>query len=237
MKKLLAICMIAAATFAGAAEKPATAPPASEVVKGEVLEVLDTSGFTYLRLKTKEGEFWASVATAPVKVGATVTIENAMAMKDFKSKSLKRTFPVLLMGNLAGAKGAAPHAGADAANPHAGTAKPVVDTANIKVAKATGANAKTVAEVVTKGAELKDKPVLVRGKIVRYNEGIMGRNWVHLRDGSGSDADGSNDILVTTKSTANSGDVVTAKGIVRTGKDFGSGYTYKVLIEDATLQK
>jgi hypothetical protein len=89
---------------------------------------------------------------------------------------------------------------------------------------------------MTKSAELKDKPVLVRGKVVKYNAAIMGKNWIHLRDGSGSAADGSNDLIVTTAHQAKTGDVVTAKGIVRTDKDFGSGYAYKVLVEDATLQ-
>jgi hypothetical protein len=72
--------------------------------------------------------------------------------------------------------------------------------------------------------------------VVKYNAGIMGKNWLHLRDGTGSDADSSNDILVTTSQTAKVSDVVTVKGIVRTDKDFGAGYVYKVLIEDATLQ-
>lgn len=237
MKTFIAICMLVAPAFVGAGENPAPVPPAAETVKGEVLEVLDASGYTYMRLKTKDGEFWTSVSRAHVKVGNQITVENVLAMKDFKSKSLNRTFPLLLMGNLAGAKGASPHAGGNAANPHAGVAKPGADTADIKVPKATGANAKTVAEVATKGAELKDKPVLVRGKIVKYNEGIMGRNWVHLRDGSGSAADNTNDILVTTTASAKPGDIVTAKGVVRTDKDFGAGYAYKVLIEDATLQK
>ena len=62
-------------------------------------------------------------------------------------------------------------------------------------------------------------------------------NWLHLRDGTGSAADNSNDILVRTTAPAKLGDVVTAKGIVRTDQDFGSGYAYKVLVEDATLQK
>ena len=83
---------------------------------------------------------------------------------------------------------------------------------------------------------LKDKPVLVRGKVVKYNAGIMGKNWVHLRDGSGSAADNTNDVLVTTANQAKVGDVVTVKGIVHTNKDFGAGYAYKVLIEEATLQ-
>ena len=117
-------------------------------------------------------------------------------------------------------------------------AKPALalDTTPIKVAKASGANARTVAEVITKSAELKDKPVVVSGKVVKYNPAIMGKNWIHLRDGSGDAAKETNDILVTTAAQAKIGDVVTVSGIVRTNKDFGSGYTYKVLIEDATLK-
>lgn len=112
----------------------------------------------------------------------------------------------------------------------------MADLGDIKVDKAAGANARTVAEIVTKRTELKDQPVLVRGKVVKFNPGIMGKNWVHLRDGSGSAADGSNDILVTTMASTKVGDVVTIQGIVRADKDFGSGYAYQVLIEEATIK-
>jgi len=227
MKNFAAILILAFSAVAMAAEKPASPQFATRVITGEVLETIDASEYTYLRLKTREGEVWAAVARAELKKGATVTVENAMAMKDFKSKTLNRTFTVLMMGELGGA---------DRAAPHASRAKPTVDTANLKVAKAAGANAKTVAEILTKSAELKDKPVLVRGKVVRYNEGIMGKNWLHLRDGTGAEADGSNDLLVTTNSQAKLGDIVTAKGIVQTDRNYGAGYSYKVLVGDATLQ-
>lgn len=118
---------------------------------------------------------------------------------------------------------------------HAPISRPA-DPGDIKVPKAVGANARTVAEIVTKRAELKDQAVLVRGKVVKFNPEIMGKNWVHLRDGSGSAADGSNDILVTTMASAKVGDVVTVQGIVRADKDFGAGYSYQVLIEEATLK-
>ena len=65
----------------------------------------------------------------------------------------------------------------------------------------------------------------------------MGKNWLHLRDGSGAEADKTNDLLVTTKCAVRLGDVVTASGVVRLDKDFGAGYSYKVTLEDATLQK
>ena len=235
MKTALTICIIVAATFAWAGENSAPVPPAAAVVKGRVLEVKNVESYTYLRLKTKDGETWAAVSKAPVKPGAEVTLENVMVMTDFKSKSLNKTFPTILLGNLAGAGAGAPHAGNDMAAAHGGVAKSA-DTSEIHVAKANGTDARTVAEIVAKGAELKDKPVLVRGKIVKYNLAIMGKNWIHLRDGSGSAADNTNDVLVTTTDVAKTGDVVTVKGIVRANKDFGAGYSYKVLIEEAKLQ-
>lgn len=112
-----------------------------------------------------------------------------------------------------------------------------VDLENIKVPKASGPDARTVAEVVTKRIELKDKTVLVRGKVVKFTPEILNKNWMHLRDGSGSDSDNTNDVLVTTNDQAKAGDIVTIKGVVHIDKDFGSGYSYKVLIEEATLQK
>jgi hypothetical protein len=231
MKLLLAICLAFAFTFAHAADKPA-ANTAGESVKGEVLETMDAAGFTYMRLKTGTGEVWAAVRATPVKVGAQVTVENGMTMKNFESKTLKRSFPTILLGDLAGA----PRTAGGNMDPHAAAAA-APEVPDVKVDKAKGANARTVAEVVTKSAELKDKPVLVRAKVVKYNGGIMGKNWVHLRDGSGAAADSSNDIIVTTADQAKVGDVVNAAGVVRTDKNFGSGYAYKVMIEDAKLKK
>jgi hypothetical protein len=105
------------------------------------------------------------------------------------------------------------------------------------VPKAQGPDARTVAEIFGKRAELKDKPVLLRGKVVKVTPAVMGKNWLHLRDGSGLAKDNTNDIIVTTKEQTKVGSVVVARGVVRTDIDLGSGYAYKVLIEDATLQK
>ena len=225
IKTLLAITLVAVSTFAGAVENAAAS------VKGEVLEVRDVESYTYLRLKTQEGETWAAVAKAPVKKGSEVTLENVMVMDNFVSKTLKKTFKTILFGSLAGAQGSVASPGLGMATSHAIN---TINVADIHVPRAVGENAKTVAEIVSKAVELKDKPVLVRGKIVKYNAGIMGKNWIHLRDGSAANANG--DILVTSANAAKLGDIVTVKGVVRNDKDFGAGYFYKVLIEDAVLQ-
>lgn len=233
MKQLIASSLIITASFtAWAADPMASKAQAKGVISGEVMEVKDVDSYTYLRLKTKDGETWAAVSTAAVKKGATVMIENTMVMNNFESKTLKKTFPTIIFGSLGGAAGAA------AGPSPLGTKMAMLttpDAAPIKVAKASGTNAYTVAEVVSKSVQLKDKPVKLNGQVVKYNASIMGKNWVHLRDGSGTSAKNDNDILVTTAASAKVGDLVTASGVVRNDKDFGAGYSYKVLIEDATL--
>jgi hypothetical protein len=120
---------------------------------------------------------------------------------------------------------------------HAQVASGPTDVKVEKVAKATGSDARTVEEIWTQRAALKEKSVSVRAQVVKFSPGIMGRNWVHLRDGSGSADKATHDITVTTQDEVKVGDVVTAKGTVRVDKDFGAGYAYPVIIEEAKVSK
>ena len=228
----LAVLMFACAAWA--ADMPASAPSAA--VNGKVLEATDVDSYTYLRLKTKDGEIWAAVAKVSVKVGADVTVENAMVMNNFESKTLKKKFDRIVFGTVAGAGAGSAAAGTDMAAMHAGMAQPV-DVGTVKVARAVGPDARTVAEVNARKTDLKGKTVVVRGQVVKFTPEVLGKNWIHLRDGSGSAADGSDDIVVTTLDETKIGDVVLVKGVVQTDRDLGSGYTYKVLIEEAKLSK
>ena len=230
MKSFLAVCLALSAFIVSAADKPVN-PPGS--ITGEIVEIKDVEAYSYLRLKTRDGDIWAAVSKAPVKKGSSITIDKPMLMTNFESKALKQTFPVIYFGSLAGATGAPAMPATMAGSMPGAKAAPAVDE---KVAKASGADARTVAEVFANAKALKDKPVVVRGKVVKVNSGIMGRNWVHLRDGSGDAAKATNDLLFTTSATVKVGDVVTAKGSVRVDKDFGAGYVYAVLVEDASFQ-
>jgi len=237
MRLLLAVIAIFATTLVSTswAQGNPSAPRGTSI-KGEVLEVMNADAFTYLRLKTKDGETWAAVTKAPVKKGADVTIENGVVMNNFESKSLKKTFDRIVFGNLADAGDSAAPRTTDLGGIHGRIPQPT-GVGNVNVAKASGPDARTVAEIVTKRAELKDKPVTVRGKVVKFIGGVMGKNWIHLRDGSGSSAESTNDLVVTTKDETQIGDVVVAKGVVRTDVNLGSGYSYAVLVDDAKLQK
>ncbi|MBK7615183.1 MAG: nucleotide-binding protein [Burkholderiales bacterium] len=228
------ISRLLAALLLGVSALVIAGPAAAEApTKGEVLEVRDVDMYTYLRLKTAQGETWAAVEKAPVKVGAQVSINNPMVMRNFESKSLKKTFDKIVFGSLvdpsqtAAAKGASPHAGMGAV----ATVTPAV----AKLSKAAGADARTVAEVLDGAAKLKDKGVTLHAQVVKASLGIMGKNWFHVQDGSGMA--GANDILVTSQDKAAVGDVLTIKGTVRTGVSLGSGYDYAVMVENASLRK
>jgi len=223
---------------AGATAQPgapaAEAPGQSSILQGTVQEVLAAPPYSYLRLKTAQGEVWAAVPAAEVKPGATVTVQVQVRMARFESPSLKRTFDAVYMGNLAGAAGAAPAHGGPAPVPaHGAQALPPSG----KVAKAKGADAYTIAELYARKAGLKGRTVTVRAKVLKYREGIMGKTWIHLGDGSGGEATRDADLTATTSAlaVAQVGEVVTVRGVLGVDRDLGSGYVYPILLENAAL--
>lgn len=252
-KKEAATSPAASPAPAGAAKAPApAAAPASNLLAGRVLETFDGGGYTYVRVATPSGEQWAAVRETKVTVGDTVSVHAEMTMENFKSSSLDRTFEKIAFGSLAGEGAPAPAQAAaapGAAQPNLSKFPPQMISAmggqasqhmkapdaDVSVEKAAGG--KTVAELWAEKKALGGKEVVVRGKVVKFLGGIMGMNWMHLQDGTGSAAKGDNDITVTTKDVARAGDVVTVKGTLTLDKDFGAGYRYEVLVEKASVTK
>jgi hypothetical protein len=99
------------------------------------------------------------------------------------------------------------------------------------VAKAPGGY--TIQEIYAQRTKLAGKEVAVRGKVVKYNAQIMGRNWLHIQDGSGKE--GANDLTVTTTTPAKLGDTVLVRGVLATDKDFGAGYKFGVILDNAQI--
>jgi hypothetical protein len=227
------------------AQQDAGSPAASPAIKGKVLERIDAPPYSYLKLSTDKGEVWAAVEKTDVANGAEVAVKGPTPMPNFESKTLNRKFDLVYFGTLGGAAeaagmgmmGAGNGAPVNMAAQHAAAAAGPAEVGDVKVDKASGADARTVAEVYAQAGALKEKPVTIRGKVVKFNAEIMGKNWVHLRDGSGTADAKDNDLTITTSDTVAVGDVVVAKGTVRTEKDFGAGYKYPVIVEDAKLSK
>jgi len=201
-------------TLPQAAASP-TAQGESTTLEGTVAERIDVEGYTYLRLTTAQGDTWTAVPTNPVALGTAVKIANPMPMEHFHSKSLNRTFDVILFGSIIEPSDA-----------------PVAKQPAPKVARATGADACTVAELYRDKAKLKDKTVSVRGAVVKVSSGILGHNWLHLVDGSQE-----KDLVVTTTQEAKMGEEITIQGVVHLDKDLGSGYRFDVLVEDAKITR
>ncbi|WP_310570503.1 hypothetical protein [Gemmatimonas sp.] len=212
-----------------------SAKPLGHAITGTLLEQVAVSPYVYLRLKTATGELWVAVLEAPLTVGAQVTVYNALLMEQFESKTLKRTFDRIYFGSL-DAPGTMPAemAGTDG-QPTTTGAPPAPDAQVAPVPKATGANARTIAELWTQKDRLANTVVSVRGTVVKYNAAVMGKNWIHLQDGSGAAATGTHDITVTTLDAVTVGATVTITGTVRLNRDVGAGYTYAVLVEDAKV--
>ncbi len=210
-------------------------PPADtaqpSVREGSVVETMNSGGYTYVKVDVGGGQDWYAGPQTQVAVGETVILSaNAMPMHNFKSKTLGRTFDLIyFVGSIrkAGGAEAAPVAGE--AHGTAPAVAPDMDLAGITKAE----GGLTVAEIFKAGANAAGREVILRGKVVKYNAGIMGKNWLHVRDGTG-DA-GTNDITVTTLDTAKVGDTVLVTGKLAVDRDFGHGYKYPLLIEDAKI--
>ena len=220
---------------------PETGPAddAAPGLSGVVLEEIDVGRYSYLRLGDGDKPaFWAAVSKTSGQLGQRVTIESAELMTNFASPTLKRTFDAIYFGTLA-QNGDAPAPAADhdpeKAGPHPGPGKGADGVPVGKLARARGPLGQTVAEVNHAPPGLTGKKARVRGVVVKSTRGVMGRTFLHLRDGSGEAADGSNDLTVTTSAEPEIGTEVLLEGTLERDRDFGSGYRYGVLLADATL--
>jgi hypothetical protein len=117
----------------------------------------------------------------------------------------------------------------------AGSMGAVAPFAETSVEKATGENSYTVEEIFAQAKELDGKSVRVKGQVVKFNANIMGKNWLHIQDGTGDPMKNSHDLVVTTTDQLSGPKIITVEGTIAADKDFGAGYKYQVLIENATI--
>ena len=193
-------------------------------------EVLDAGGYIYLRVMEGKTELWLAIVKVQVKVGQTYHYDDASLMKNFYSKELKRTFPeIYFLAKLS--IGPAPEEQEaklkDASSPEAK-----------KRQKALSQSAKTIpsiANLLENRKEYAGKKVMIKGEVTKYSSNILGKNWVHITDGP--KYVGKSDLVLTTDQELKVGDKVSFEGILSIDKDFGSGYFFQEIIEEATVQK
>jgi len=217
-------------------------PDQPEVITGSVVEAMDAASYTYVLVDTGDGEFWAASNRFEVEVGDRVTFPLETPMRDFHSESLDRDFPLIFFVSYVAPEGEAPPV-AGPQNMEMPPGHPPVDAGNANpqqgemVMIEAPPNGVTIAGLWATRIDLAGSQVTVRGRVVKYNAGILGRNWFHIQDGSGDVADGTNDLTVTTEAAVALGDIVTATGTVAVDRDFGAGYTYTLMLEDAEVSR
>ena len=220
-----------------AAEAPAAMPASNAFISGAIVETMNSGGYSYALLDTGDNRVWvAGPQVAGLEVGMKVSTPDGMEMRDFQAKSLDRTFASIFFVGAIEPEGAHDHADQTASNPHGGMGgsnskveqAPVAD-----VAKLEGGH--TVADIYGQAASLGGQTVKLRGQVVKFTPNIMGTNWVHIQDGTGEAE--TSDLTVTTANTVSVGDIVIVEGPLSVDKDFGAGYKYHVIIEDASVTK
>ena len=238
----------AAATQSPFASAPAGQAPAGQAPAGQmpaghpgntftgaIVESMNAAGYTYARLKSDTSEVWiAGPEFTPVS-GEVVSVSLDMPMENFESKTLKRSFPMLYFVSDIARNGQPVRPNAPAAPTLAPSHGAAADAAPPVATLEPPPGGMSIADVFARKSSLGGKKVTVRGTVVKYNGGILDRNWLHIQDGSGSAGQHTNDLAVTTTDVVKVGDVVTVTGVVGLDRDFTAGYAYDVMIENASL--
>lgn len=203
---------------------------------GTVAETMESGGYSYIRLE--EQGIWIATASMPVAAGDKVQYSGGAEMRGFFSKSLDRTFEsIFFIQNVSLVGKDIDGMNAVAMEGHEGMNIPIPKPVAVK-SPAPGditplKEGKTVADIFTDSAQLNEQKVSLNARVIKVSENIMGKNWITLQDGTGTEPN--NKLLATSTELVSPGDMVIARGIVRTDIDIGSGYKYKVLLEEVTF--
>jgi hypothetical protein len=192
-----------------------------------VSDILQTPNYTYIKASENGNEYWIAVTKMLAEKGETLYFSKSMEMKNFKSDALNRTFEsVLFVQDIS----QTPPSAQKPVN-HPQVYSQSKEDVNITPLK----DGNTIAQIYDKKDDLNGQTVRVKGKVVKYNPHIMGRNWIHIQDGTSS---GNNfDLMVTSPDSAKAGDVVIVEGTVEINQDFGAGYAYPVMLSNATVKE
>lgn len=217
-------------------DKYQNAPEAAEMANTEVkiTEVIQGNSYTYLNVNDGSRDYWIATSKIEAKEGDSFSYTNALEMKNFESKELNRVFESIYlvqeMSNQAASSGAAYSNGTpDRSNTAA------AGTEDIKVEPAK--DGITLAELFANRSSYGGKSVTIRGQVTKFNPQIMGKNWLHIQDGTKADGKGNFDLTVTTGDMAKVGDTASFTGKITLNKDLGSGYSFEVIMEDATISQ
>lgn len=195
------------------------------VSKVVVKETFNAGGYTYIN---GNNDLWLAVGQRPIETGKTYYYKGALEMKNFHSKELNRDFPVIYFLNTISDTPIENNMPMQASSMKKQKAKRI----EVSIEKTKGIT--SISELFSKKDEFSGKQISVKGKVTKFNQNIMGKNWIHIQDGS--DFEGNFDLTITCKDVVSIGQIIEVSGTIALDKDFGAGYTYDIIMEDAKIQ-
>ncbi len=195
-----------------------------------VEQVLQTSAYTYLKVKEQDDEHWLAVSRRQVKKDDILYYDSFLEMKNFESKELQQTFETIYFIGEISDKPTLESNKQTISSPQG----EIGNVQNDKISISPIKGGVTIAELFSKRDKYSDKVVIIKGKVVKYSSQIMGNNWVHLQDGTNDGEN--NDLTITTKDVVKVGDIVIFKGKIALNKNIGSGYSFDIIMEEAKLE-
>ena len=210
------------------AQNQSPADPSMHEVKVE--EVIQASQYTYLKVSENGAENWIAVTRQEAEKGEIYYYNKALEMKNFHSKELERDFETIFFVQEISTL---PIIGEVQTPAQQGNKVALSQKEGISVAPAV--EGLSIAKLYSSRNDYNGKTIKMKGQVVKVNEEVMGKNWVHIQDGT---KDGENfDLTITTLDKAAVDEVVTFEGTITLNKDFGYGYSYELIMEDAKLVK
>lgn len=196
----------------------------------EVIEVIQGGNYTYLRVKENIAERWVAVSKQEINAGDVFYYEGALQMNNFTSKELNRTFDEIYFVSQISKTPTVRKTMGGGMPAHSGKIQ-TPKLSSITLVKTPSEI--TLAGIFEKRDEFVAKEFEIRGVVVKVNKQVMGKNWIHIQDGT--EFNGKFDLTITTQDLPAAGDEVTFKGKLSVNKDFGSGYSYDIIMENAVL--
>jgi len=237
MRNLLRFIAIVVILASCDTSKKSNANQQSNIHKVTVEEVIQVTGYTYMRVNEDGKEKWLAGPTAAVETGKEFYYGNSMEMLNFESKELGRSFEkIYFVDHILDNPGALNQPIQDPdgkSTPQISESlKLVTQKSEVKIEFIS--DSISIAELFENKEKYKGQIVKLKGKVTKYNPAIMNVNWFHIQDGT--DFNGEFDLTVTTLDEVKVDDIVTVQGKVTLNKDFGAGYFYDVIIEEAVVQ-
>lgn len=225
MKKTMRLLLVAALVIMTGCASPS----GDGLVTAKVKTVEQVPNYTYLQVKAKGPAYWVAIPTTEIAVGSVISYRGGMLMEDFHSEELDRTFEkVLFLEGLEGGSAS----GLGMMSESTQGSKVNVEKLNTSVAVE---GSISIGEIFADPGKFDGKTIIVSGEVAKYNPAIMERNWIHVQDGT--EFEGKYDLTVTSSESFEVGQVISLQGTIALNRDFGYGYSYEVLLENATAVK